>query len=695
MAPRSRGNNRAGRAQGLGSQQLGPSQGGTPLALHGANFTSAQAGANAVSIGGVPATAVVTVHDGLITCLAPAGAPGSRADVRVWNQGGSATLAAAYRYHLQPVLSGVSPSEGSAFGGELLTLRGSGFASDQAQGHEVRLGAASASELSVVDDTTLTCRVPPGSAGATVDIELSLSNGAARLPAAFRYRPAPTLQSLSPSGGSPLGGTLVTLSGAGFAQAGAGTTRVSFGAGTASQVSVSDDTTLTCRAPPGLPLAQVDVRLQNDNGEGLLTAAYRYHAAPLIAGLAPGNGPASGGTTVLLTGSGFRTSVVGANAVTFGGRPARSVTTVDDARVRAVAPSGPAGESVAVVLTNSNGSAIAPQGFRYNAAPSISEVMPSAASPLGGALVTLRGSGFQRDGAGPNAVLLGSGPASEVTVLDDQRLLCRAPPGPPGPVSVRVDNANGSAVLANGFTYDWAPTVTGIEPALGSSLGGLDVTLSGGGFDVAAAGPLSVLFGSTPATDVRIQGGSSLVCRVPPGPPATRVPVTVANARGSSTLDGFVYHPQPTLVGVEPSTGPPEGGTSVTLRGSGFAANDAGAAVVRFGASSASGVSVVDDATVRCTAPPGPSRTFATVSLDNANGSSMPRNGRARPGAGPAARSGVDAARAGTPSSTPVGSSARGSSAGRPRLPGPRAPPARERRSRPRAGSRSRAGRRA
>jgi hypothetical protein len=60
----------------------------------------------------------------------------------------------------------------------------------------------------------------------------------------------------------------------------------------------------------------------------------------------------------------------------------------------------------------------------------------------------------------------------------------------------------------------------------------------------------------------------------------------------------------------------------VTLRGSGFAANDAGAAVVRFGASSASGVSVVDDATLRCTAPPGPSRTFATVSLDNANGSS-------------------------------------------------------------------------
>jgi PKD repeat protein len=687
----------------------GTSLGGTTVELHGSNFTASLAGANTVTIGGVPASDVVPRDDGILRCTAPAGTPGAVVDVRVANANGSATLPGAYRYHLLPALTSVAPASGSALGGLTVTLAGSGFARDDASGHEVRFGTALASAVQVLDDTHLVCLVPPGAPGASVDVELTLSNGKARLAAAFHYLGAPTFAGVPPGDGSPAGGTLVTLSGRGFTLAGAGTTRVFFGANLAAGVSVLGDTQLTCLAPAGLSDARVDVRLENENGAAVLPLAFRYHAAPTITSATPASGPAAGGTTVVLLGHGFKTDVLGANAVSFGNKAARSVTTVDDTRVRAVSPSGAAGQTVELVLSNSNGVVHVAAAFRYHALPTITALEPPAATSLGGTTITLRGSGFQRDAAGVPSVLFGALAAGSVSVLDDETLTCSAPPGAPGgsvpvaltnangaatapltfgyfplpslalldppqgfsgggtlvelhgsgwlgnaagpntvwfgagaatevsvvaddllrcrtpagtagPVAVRVDNTNGSSTLIDGFYYDWAPTLTGVAPAQGTSLGGTEVTLTGGGFATAGAGPLSVRFGSNPATNVRVQDGRSLLCTAPAGPAGTEVSVVVSNARGASSLTGFRYHPRPALASLDPSTGPPEGGTVVTLHGSGFLANGAGAPLVRFSTTDASAVTVLDDATVRCTAPAGAARTTASVTLSNANG---------------------------------------------------------------------------
>jgi hypothetical protein len=91
-----------------------------------------------------------------------------------------------------------------------------------------------------------------------------------------------------------------------------------------------------------------------------------------------------------------------------------------------------------------------------------------------------------------------------------------------------------------------APMVSGISPNQGTSNGGTEVTITGGGFQFGAP---SVQFGSSPATAVTVLSGSVISATAPPS--ASSVPdagstvdVTVTNPLGTSPLnsnDQFTY----------------------------------------------------------------------------------------------------------------------------------------------------------
>lgn len=70
-------------------------------------------------------------------------------------------------------------------------------------------------------------------------------------------------------------------------------------------------------------------------------------AAPVVTSVSPHQGPASGGTTVTVTG----TSLTGATIVRFGSKSATSFTVVSPTQVTAVAPAGPAGPVGVTVTT--------------------------------------------------------------------------------------------------------------------------------------------------------------------------------------------------------------------------------------------------------------------------------------------------------------------------------------------------------
>ena len=164
------------------SPSSGPTSGGTSITIAGSNFA---AGAT-VTIGGVAATNVVVVSATSITARTPAGTAGAR-DVRVTTSS-AATMANGFTYVAPaPTLTGVSPSSGPVGGGTDVTLTGTNFVA----GATVTVGGAAATNVVVLSATSLSARVPAGTAGAR-DVRVTTTGGAATLAGGFTYVPSGT-----------------------------------------------------------------------------------------------------------------------------------------------------------------------------------------------------------------------------------------------------------------------------------------------------------------------------------------------------------------------------------------------------------------------------------------------------------------------------------------------------------------------
>jgi hypothetical protein len=156
----------------------------------------------------------------------------------------------------------------------------------------------------------------------------------------------------------------VTITGSGFT----GTTSVTFGDTPAASYTVGSDTSLTAVAPAHTA-ATVDVIVTSVAGASPTSAAdwFSFVAVPTVTGIDPATGPAAGGTTVAITGSGF---VVGSTTVTFGSTPATAVSCSSSTSCTATAPAGTAGIVDVVVATAGGRSTLSPADrFTYATAP--------------------------------------------------------------------------------------------------------------------------------------------------------------------------------------------------------------------------------------------------------------------------------------------------------------------------------------
>jgi IPT/TIG domain len=113
---------------------------------------------------------------------------------------------------------------------------------------------------------------------------------------------APTVTALSPTSGPAAGGTTVTITGTTLT----GATAVDFGTTPATDVTVVNDTTVTAVSPAGT--GTEDVTVTTPAGTSATSAAdqFTFVAAPTVTALDPTSGPAAGGTTVTITGTGLR-----------------------------------------------------------------------------------------------------------------------------------------------------------------------------------------------------------------------------------------------------------------------------------------------------------------------------------------------------------------------------------------------------
>jgi len=237
---------------------------------------------------------------------------------------------------------------------------------------------------------------------------------------------APVLSSVVPTSGPAAGNNDVTLNGSGFS----GVTAVSFGSHPALSYVVNSTIRITAVAPPGSGSVPVTVKTPSGTSNPI---TYTYAALPTLTSLAPSQGPSSGGTSVVLTGTGFS----GATAVTFGSTPATGYSVNSATQITAVAPAGTG--SVPVTVTTVGGTSN-PVVYTYVTAPVITSLSPVQGPVSDGTSVTINGMGLTTT----TAVNFGAVPAS-FTVLSDTSLVALAPAGPAGPVPVYVVTLGGTS----------------------------------------------------------------------------------------------------------------------------------------------------------------------------------------------------------------------------------------------------------
>ena len=529
----------------------GPIAGGTVVTLTGSNFT----GATAVKFGALNAAGFTVVSDTQITATAPAWVSGSLSvNVTVTGPSGTSVETRTFTYYRPLAVTSISPTSGPADGGTLVTVTGTGFTGAT----DVDFGSNAAS-FTVVSDTQITATAPAHAAGAVHVTVTTFQGTSATSPAdLFTYTSgAPTVTALDPAEVPIAGGATVTLTGSNLNPGGSVTLTVG---GTGATILSNTGTTITFTAPAkaaGLHNVQVTTTLGTSaTGPDTLISYY----APLTASIDPTSGPATGGTVVTLTGSGFNSL----SSVQFGsGYFAANLTVNSDTDAEVTTPAHPAG-AVNVIISNGHENITLTSAFTFNAAPSVTALDPTEV-PLAGGSVTLTGSNLNPGGSvtltvGGTPVTILSNTGTTITFTAPARVA-------PGSATVAVTTVNGTA-NASLLYYDDL-TVTALDPNHGPTTGNTLVTVTGTGF----TGATGVTFGGGAGTSLTVVSDTELSVRTP-AHAAGAVNVVVTNSRENITLtSAYTFEVGvPTISSVNPEYGPPSGGTAVAVNGSNLAA---------------------------------------------------------------------------------------------------------------------------
>ncbi len=532
---------------------VGSAKGGEVISVTGSKFVT---GKTQVIIGKSQASQVFVVDSRRLTAITPPGVPGL-VDVTVINPDPApekvekATLALAFRYQSDVLVTSVEPASGLVAGGEPVTITGSGFSQGAPK---LVFGGRAAIDPKVIDDGTIQATTPPSDDIGLVDVHLTNDRGSAVLKDAFLYHEPMAIDYVAPAAGPTAGGTEVTIVGHGFAPG----IVVHFGGAQATKVEVKDSSRLIAVAPAGAAGA-VTVAVESELGVAALPKGYIYTdslpSGVQILSVLPSSGPIAGGTLVAIAAFGLGTKPD--TQVRFGGETATLVS-VDATKLIALVTAPPhAAGLVDVTVTSPAGAATAKNAFTYDALHKVLTVSPVSGPVAGGTPITIYGDGF----ASGADVRIGALQCGKVTVASPKQLSCTTPAGSPGAADVTVTQLGKAVILPKGFHY----TSGGVElfvvdPSTGSQAGGTYVRLIGSGFEA----PVKVTFAGTQATHTKVVSSTLVTVKTPPGPIGP-VDVTLAAKSGTVTLPkSYTYFNPVSLFGG--TWGPKvEGAVNVTV----------------------------------------------------------------------------------------------------------------------------------
>ena len=420
--------------------------------------------------------------------------------------------------------------------------------------------------------------------------------------------PSQTVTGVSPNGGASGSGgeQSVTITGSGFT----GATDVFFGSSTdvsssnaypclsspAGCFTVSNDNQIIADTPvesAGTVDVTVDTTTVNPPQD-----QYSYFDPPTVATVA--SPQPQGATGIAVTGTNFSYpgvtpfasgvsevdlvptgggSTVAITNVCGGGSPPNCFLATDDTHLSIDLPNSmSSGQYDTEVITPGGTSATSTNDLLtvQPPAPTLTTLNPSSGSTVGGINVTLTGTNLT--GAtdvhwgGLDIAVCGTGTCFTVD-SDTQITVDNIPSGAAGGVTVNVVTPSGPS---NNKTYTYVtptPTLTLLNPSSGSTVGGINVTLTGTNFTGATAvnwgGSVIPLCGT--GTCYTVDSDTQITVDNIPSGAAGGVTVNVVTPSGPSNNKTYTYvTPTPTLTLLNPTSGSTAGGNGVTLTGTNF-----------------------------------------------------------------------------------------------------------------------------
>jgi len=567
------------------SPSSGAIVGGTSVTITGANFT----GATSLTFDGIAATSFTIVNSNTITCITPARSAGA-VGIIVTNGGGPSDAFSSFTYIAPPVISSISPPSGSTDGETNVTITGTNFTGATL----VTFGGLSATSLSIVNSTTITCITPARSVGA-VGIIVTTIYGTSNTFSPFTYIRPPVISSISLPSGSTAGGTNVTITGTNFT----GATSVTFDGLAATTINVVNSTTITC-ITPAHSVGAVDIIVTTGGGPSGPFSSFTYITPPSITDISPSSGGIAGGMNVTITGTNF----TGATLVTFGVSSATAINVVNSTTITCITPARSAG-AIGIIVTTGGGPSSAFSSFTYISPPNITGISPSSGSTAGGTSVTLTGTSF----TGANLVTFGGLTATSLSVVNSTTITCITPTRSSGAVGIIVRTIYGTSGAFSSFTYITPPVISRISPSFGGIAGGTNVTITGKNF----TGATLVTFGGSAATSLSIVNSTTITCITPVNSDGTVGIIVTTGGGPSNTFSSFTYITPSSITNISPSSGSTEGGTSVTITGTNFT----GATSVTFDGIAATSLNIVNSTTITCITP---ARSAGAVGIIVTNG---------------------------------------------------------------------------
>ena len=424
----------------------------------------------------------------------------------------------------------------------------------------------------ISDEYDLRVKVETGSPSGSPAIEESFRSLVDR----FTVTTGPTVTNVSPASGSAAGGTAVQLTGnSGLSCAIAGT--IFFDG-----FPLPTNPAPTCTDVSLVGPIHVIRVISPVHGPGVVDVTagfspptqetkYTYTGGPQVTAITPAFGPQSGGTLVVITGSGFLAQLPGPSVrrVLFGGNESVNPLFQTDTQITATAPPGAGTQQVTVRTTLGDSPFTTNANFSYTSGPIISSITPSNGPVTGGTIVTILGTGFL-----PGSTVKFGVIAATAVFVDSPNSIRAVSPLGAGNVDVVV-TAQGIPspnTAADNFSYT-GPTIISVTPNGGPIAGGNLISVKGLNF----TSNLTVKFGGivVAADKVIFVSQNELTVTVPAALAPSAIDIRVTTISGDSPIvpeDLYTYTNGPIVDALNPVTGPTTGGTIVIVTGKNFTA---------------------------------------------------------------------------------------------------------------------------